>query len=66
MTRFAAVAAMAVALAGCGGDSGDQSQDAAPEADAAPTPGTVTTPGVTDLTRQGLAPTAFLARTRTS
>lgn len=42
MTRFAAVAAMAVALAGCGGDSGDQSQDAAPEADAAPTPGTVT------------------------
>lgn len=42
MTRFAAVAAMAVALAGCGGDSGEQSQDAAPEADAAPTPGTVT------------------------
>lgn len=42
MTRFAAVAAMAVALAGCGGDSGDQSQDAAPEADAAPAPGTVT------------------------
>ena len=26
MTRFAAVATMAVALAGCGGDSGDQSQ----------------------------------------
>lgn len=42
MTRFAAVAAMAVALAGCGGDSGDRSQDAAPEADAAPAPGTVT------------------------
>lgn len=42
MTRFAVVAMMAVALVGCGGDAGDQSREAAPEADAAPTPGTVT------------------------
>ena len=41
MTRFAAVA-MSVALVGCGGDSGDQSRDAAPEAEAAPAAGTVT------------------------
>ena len=42
MTRFAAVAMFAVALVGCGGDAGDQSQEAAPEADATPQPGTVT------------------------
>ncbi|MXW15986.1 MAG: DUF4399 domain-containing protein [Gemmatimonadetes bacterium] len=42
MTRFAAVAMMAVALVGCGGDTGEQSQDAAPEEEAAAAPGTVT------------------------
>lgn len=41
MTRFAAVA-MSVALVGCGGDSGDQARDAAPEVEAAPAAGTVT------------------------
>ena len=42
MTRFAAVAMFAVVFMGCGGDAGDQSQEAAPEAEAAPAPGTVT------------------------
>ena len=42
MTRFAAVAMISVAFVGCGGDAGDQSQEAAPEAEATPQPGTVT------------------------
>ena len=63
MTRFAVVAMMAVALVGCGGDSGDQSQEAAPEADAAPAPGTVTIVEPADGAELDAGPVLFVMET---
>ncbi len=62
MTRFAAVA-VSVALVGCGGDSGDQSQDAAPEAEAAPATGTVTIVQPADGAELDAGPVLFVMET---
>ena len=63
MTRFAAVAMMAVAFVGCGGDSGDQSRDAPAEAEAAPEPGTVTIVQPADGAELEVGPVLFVLET---
>ncbi len=63
MTRFAVVAMTAVALVGCGGDGGDQSQEAVPEADAAPAPGTVTIVEPADGAELDAGPVIFVMET---
>lgn len=63
MIRFAAVATMSVALAGCGGDAGDQSQDAAPEAESAPAAGTVTIVEPADGAELDAGPVLFVLET---
>lgn len=63
MTRFGAVAMIAVVLVGCGGDTGDQSQDAAPEAEAVPEPGTVTIVQPADGAELEAGPILFVMET---
>ena len=63
MTRFATIAMITVAFVGCGGDTGDQSREAAPEADAAPAAGTVTIVQPADGAELDAGPVLFVLET---